>query len=204
MNNESTTHHSGQPLEYISKVIETCLLTATSPITSSQLSNVFDNKITQSEIERLLFEIGQKYSVTGIELICVASGYRFRSRLEFQPYLNKLHTIRPPKYSRSIMETLAIIAYKQPVTRGDIEEIRGVTVNSTIIQTLNERGWIEVIGYKQVPGRPELLATTTKLLEDLGIASLEELPPLLTEAPEKVSDNDLIEEYDALKEQSNG
>ena len=190
-------------LPHVSRVVETCLLTATAPITSAHLSYIFDHNVTQSEIERLIFEIGQKYNDTGVELICVANGYRFRSRIELQPYMNKLYALKPPKYSRSIMETLAIIAYKQPVTRGDIEEIRGVAVNSNIIQTLNERGWIEVIGHKQVPGRPELLATTSKLLEDLGIASLQELPAIVSDAPQ-VSEQDLIEEYDNAKEQPNG
>ena len=167
-------------LDYISKIIETCLLTANTPISITKLSDLFDNQIPETEITSIIQELEQKYSTSGIELISTANGYRFRSRSEFQPYINKLNSIQPPKYSRSIMETLAIIAYKQPVTRGDIEEIRGVTVNSNIIQTLTERGWIEVIGNKQIPGKPELLATTTKLLEDLGIDSIERLVTIST------------------------
>lgn len=164
--------------EHITKVIEACLLTANTPIEINQIVNMFNEDIPKSTIENLIVELQQKYSNSGIELINVATGYRFRSRPEYQPYINKLYSIKPPKYSRSIMEVLAIIAYKQPVTRGDIEDIRGVTVNSQIIQVLSERGWIEVIGHKQIPGKPELLATTNKLLEDLGIKSLNDLPTL--------------------------
>jgi segregation and condensation protein B len=167
-------------LDYITKVIEACLLTASSPISINQLFAVFDSLITKAQIERIINELDNKYANSGIELIKTIDGYRFRSRIELQHYINKLYSIKPPKYSRSILETLAIIAYRQPVTRGDIEEIRGITVNSNIIQTLTERGWIEVIGHKQVPGKPELLATTKKLLEDLGIESLERLPSIDT------------------------
>lgn len=187
-------------LDHVIKVIEACLLTSNSTISSSQLVDIFDKNIPQSVIERLIFNLQQKYKDSGIELISVAGGYRFRSRLEYQTYINKLYSIKPPKYSRSVMEILAIIAYKQPVTRGDIEEIRGVAVNSNAIQALNERGWIEVIGHKQVPGKPELLATTNKLLEDLGISSLQDLPQLAADAEHETKEtHDLIEEYDYNK-----
>lgn len=158
--------------------IEACLLTATTPITAEQLIKVFDDNLSQIVIEDLVKQLQQKYITSSVELIKTATGYRFRSKVEYQTYINKLYAVKPPKYSRSIMETLAIIAYKQPITRGEIEEIRGVQVNSNIIQILNERGWIEVVGHKQVPGKPELLGTTNALLEDLGIISLQELPPL--------------------------
>lgn len=167
---------SNLQLDYVTKVIEACLLTASITITAIQLVELFDNQINETEIKKIITTLTEKYTNSGIELITTNNGYRFRSRIEFQHYINKLNQVKPPKYSRSIMETLAIIAYKQPVTRGDIEEIRGVAVNSNIIQTLTERGWIEIIGYKQIPGKPELLATTKKLLEDLGIDSIEMLP----------------------------
>ena len=196
---EIVNEHAPQ-LDYVKKVIEACLLTATTIISVKQLANIFDNKITEPVIDRIVFEIQQKYLDSGIELIFAASGYRFRSRIEFQPFLNKLYDIKPLKYSKSIMEILAIIAYKQPVTRGDIEEIRGVAVNSNVIQILSDRGWIETIGHKQVPGKPELLATTNKLLEDLGIPSLQDLPQ--QPETEMLSHDDLIEEYQ--KEQYHG
>ena len=167
---------SNLQLDYVTKVIEACLLTANVAITLPQLVDLFDNQISESEIKKIIINLIEKYTESGIELISTNNGYRFRSCPQFQHYINKLNQIKPPKYSRSIMETLAIIAYKQPVTRGEIEEIRGVTVNSNIIQTLTDRGWIEIIGYKQIPVKPELLATTKKLLEDLGIESIENLP----------------------------
>ncbi|MFN7095039.1 MAG: SMC-Scp complex subunit ScpB [Burkholderiales bacterium] len=189
-------------LSHIEQVVEVCLLTATDPISPEQLTKVFDDQVNQSVLERIIFELGQKYANKGIELLRVANGYRFRSRLEFQPYINKLYQVKPPKYSRAIMETLAIITYRQPVTRGEIEDIRGVTINSNIIQILMDRGWIEVIGYKQVPGKPELLATTTKFLEDLGITSLQELPSLPCIDLSMIDTHqDLIEEYDQKKDQ---
>ena len=167
---------SSLQLDHVSKVIEACLLTANTPITSIQLVELFDNQINESEIKKIITTLTEKYTNSAIELITTTNGYRFRSQHQFQHYINKLNQLKPPKYSRGILETLAIIAYKQPVTRGDIEEIRGVSVNSNIIHTLTERGWIEIIGHKQIPGKPELLATTTKFLEDLGIESIQNLP----------------------------
>ncbi len=163
-------------LSEIESIIEACLLTATTTITVSQLLHIFDNQVDELLIQQAINNLQLKYSNSGIELINIVNGYRFRSPPEFQPYLNKLYQIKPPKYSRATMETLAIIAYRQPVTRGEIEDIRGVAVNTNAIQTLMERGWIEVIGYKQLPGKPELLATTNKMLQDLGLNSLEDLP----------------------------
>ena len=183
----------------IEQIIEACLLTATTPISLSQLINIFDAGIDEIIVKQALSKLEHRYATSGVEMVNIAGGYRFRSRIEFQPYLNKLYQVKPPKYSRAIMETLAIIAYKQPVTRGEIEDIRGVTINSNVIQTLMERGWIEVVGQKQVPGKPELLATTSKLLEDLGLKSLEELPNI----EQASSDIDLIEEYDEQKHESN-
>lgn len=179
MNIDQNYHDKNSETQIID-IIEACLLTASSPITVAQLMKIFDDNISQHIVESLLIQLQHKYLNSGIELVKIADAYRFRSKIEYQMYVNKLHAVKPPKYSRSIMETLAIIAYKQPITRGEIEEIRGVTVNSNIIQILNERGWIEVIGYKQVPGKPELLGTTSKLLEDLSINSLQDLPQLDT------------------------
>jgi segregation and condensation protein B len=126
----------------------------------------------------LLDELCRDWDGKGVELVCLATGWRFQSRPEMRQFLDRLHPEKPPKYSRAVMETLAIIAYRQPVTRGDIEDIRGVTVNSQIIKQLEDRGWVDAIGYREAPGRPALLATTKQFLDDLGLASLEQLPLL--------------------------
>jgi segregation and condensation protein B len=191
-----------QQFSHLKKVIEACLLTANDIVDLEQLATVFDNQISNSSLEKILAEIADDYAERGIELLKIASGYRFRSKPEYQSYLNKLYQTKPARYSRAVMETLAIIAYRQPVTRGEIENIRGVTINSTIIQTLFDRGWIEVVGHKQIPGKPELLATTSKFLDDLAIQSLEELPalPNITESFQQNPEHDLIEEYDSNKE----
>jgi segregation and condensation protein B len=193
-----------QQFSHLKKVIEACLLTANDIVDLEQLATVFDNQISNSSLEKILAEIAEDYVERGIELLKIASGYRFRSKPEYQSYLNKLYQTKPARYSRAVMETLAIIAYRQPVTRGEIENIRGVTINSTIIQTLFDRGWIEVVGHKQIPGKPELLATTSKFLDDLAIQSLEELPalPNITESFQQNPEHDLIEEYDSNKERT--
>jgi len=192
-------------LSHIKNVIEACLLSASDIIDHEQLAAVFDHQISHERIRLIIDEISADYNQRGIELLKVASGYRFRSKPEYQSYLNKLYATKPARYSRAVMETLAIIAYRQPVTRGEIENLRGVAVNSLIIQTLFERGWIEVIGHKQLPGRPELLATTHKFLDDLGVQALDELPPLpnLQESLIRNQDHDLIEEYDHQKDKNN-
>ncbi len=194
-----------QQLSHIKNVIEACLLSASDIIDHEQLAAVFDHQISHERIRLIIDEIRADYNQRGIELLKVASGYRFRSKPEYQSYLNKLYATKPARYSRAVMETLAIIAYRQPVTRGEIENLRGVAVNSLIIQTLFERGWIEVIGHKQLPGRPELLATTHKFLDDLGVQALDELPPLpnLQESLIRNQDHDLIEEYDHQKDKNN-
>ena len=194
-----------QQLSHIKNVIEACLLSASDIIDHEQLAAVFDHQISHERIGLIIDEISADYDQRGIELLKVASGYRFRSKPEYQSYLNKLYATKPARYSRAVMETLAIIAYRQPVTRGEIENLRGVAVNSLIIQTLFERGWIEVIGHKQLPGRPELLATTHKFLDDLGVQALDELPPLpnLQESLMRNQDHDLIEEYDHQKDKNN-
>ncbi len=188
-------------LSHIKKVIEACLLTATDVIAIDQLLDVFDNQISKDTVRLIIEELASEYTDSGIELITLASGYRFRSRPEFQSYLNKLYNTKPARYSRAVMETLAIIAYRQPVTRGEIENLRGVAINSNIVQLLFDRNWIEVVGHKQLPGKPELLATTNQFLDDMGIQSLEELPPLPNINETFLNhEQDLIEEYDSQKE----
>ncbi len=159
-------------------VLEAALLTAQESLSINELKRLFDATISSRELEQMLATLAASYAGRGVELVQVASGWRFRSRPEFQEYLDRLTPEKAPRYSRAVMETLAIIAYRQPVTRGDIEEIRGVQVASQIIKTLEARGWIEVIGTREVPGRPELLGTTARLLDDLNLRSLSELPPL--------------------------
>lgn len=165
-------------LKYLKTVLETALLTSTEALSVSQLKRLFTEDIKAGLINDMLEEIQRDWRGRGVELVKLASGWRFRARAEFNPYLARLNPEKPPRYSRAVMETLAIIAYKQPVTRGDIESIRGVSVSSNVMQSLNDRGWIEVIGHKDVPGRPGLYATTRKFLDDLGLNSLKDLPTL--------------------------
>ena len=167
-------------------VLETALLAATEPMPLVELRKLFDSDPGTETLRRLLTELRQDWTGRGVELVQTASGWRFQTRPEFQVYLDRLRTERPVKYSRAVLETLAIIAYRQPVTRGDIEDIRGVMVNANIVRTLEARGWIDVVGHRDVPGRPALFATTRQFLDDLGLTSLSELPPL-TEI-EKVMD----------------
>ncbi|BEV73637.1 MULTISPECIES: SMC-Scp complex subunit ScpB [unclassified Paludibacterium] len=159
-------------------VLETALLTATEPLSVGQLKKLFVEALSAATINDLLDEIQRDWLGRGVELVRLSSGWRFRARTELTPYLSRLNPEKPPRYSRAVMETLAIIAYKQPVTRGDIESIRGVSVSTGVMQTLLERAWIEVIGHREVPGRPGLYATTRKFLDDLGLNSLRDLPPL--------------------------
>jgi segregation and condensation protein B len=139
---------------------------------------LFDDEVGPDTLRRLLDELVRDWQGRGVELVTLASGWRFQSRPEMRAYLDRLHPEKPPRYSRAAMETLAIIAYRQPVTRGDIEDIRGVTVSSQIVKQLEDRGWIDAIGYREAPGRPALYATTRQFLDDLGLASLDQLPPL--------------------------
>ena len=162
----------------IKKILETALLTAQEPLSLAELKKLSDTPVESRFIEELLEQLVREYSASGVELNRVANGWRFRARPEMQPYLDRLNPQKPPRYSRAVMETLAIIAYRQPVTRGDIEEIRGVAVSSQILKTLEVRGWIEVIGTRDAPGKPELFATTKQLLDDLNLRSLQELPSL--------------------------
>ena len=160
------------------RILEAALLAAPEPLPLAELKRLFDNEIAADTLKNLLEELRADWSGRAVELVCLASGWRFQTRLEFQPYLERLSPEKPPRYSRAVMETLAIIAYRQPVTRGDIENIRGVVVSSQIIQSLENRGWIDVVGHRETPGRPALYATTQRFLDDLGLRSLEELPPL--------------------------
>ena len=160
------------------RILEAALLAAPEPLSLAELKRLFDNDIGADTLKNLLEELRADWDGRAVELVCLASGWRFQTRLEFQPYLERLSPEKPPRYSRAVMETLAIIAYRQPVTRGDIENIRGVVVTTQIIQTLENRGWIDVVGHRETPGRPALYATTRRFLDDLGLRSLEELPPL--------------------------
>ena len=162
----------------LKRVLEAVLLSAQQSLTPAELKKVFLEEIGTDVIRVMLDELRVDWSERPLELIQLASGWRFRTRAEYLPYLGRLNPEKPPKYSRAVLETLAIIAYRQPVTRGDIEEIRGVTVSTQVIKTLEERGWIDVVGHRDTPGRPALLATTKKFLDDLGLRSVAELPPL--------------------------
>ncbi len=159
-------------------VLETALICAQEPLRVNDLRRLFADDVGADTIRVLLEELKQDWQRRGVELVALASGWRFQSRPEMREYLDRLNPEKPPKYSRAVMETLAIIAYRQPVTRGDIEEIRGVTVSTDVVKKLEDRSWIEVIGHRDVPGRPALYATTKAFLDDLGLRTLDELPPL--------------------------
>lgn len=162
----------------LKRVYEAALMSSQEPLSITELKRLSDAPLETSFIETVLSELAEKYADSGIELNRVASGWRFRARPELQDHLDKLNPQKPPRYSRAVMETLAIIAYRQPVTRGDIEEIRGVNVSPQILKTLEGRSWIEVIGTRDTPGKPELFATTQQLLDDLNLRTLGELPAL--------------------------
>ena len=160
------------------RVLETALICSQQPLQSRDMRVLFDDVLELDVIEAMLQEIQQDWALRGVELVKVATGWRFQSRPEMRAFLDRLHPEKPPRYTRATLETLAIIAYRQPVTRGDIEDIRGVTVNSLLIKQLEERGWIEVIGHRDTVGRPALFATTRHFLDDLGLASLDQLPEM--------------------------
>jgi segregation and condensation protein B len=160
------------------RVLETALICSPHPLQLRDLRVLFDDALSSDTLKTLLQDLQQDWLPRGVELVNVATGWRFQSRPEMRPYLDRLHPEKPPRYTRATLETLAIIAYRQPVTRGDIEDIRGVTVNSLLIKQLEDRGWIEVIGHKEAVGRPALFATTRHFLDDLGLASLDQLPLL--------------------------
>ncbi len=158
------------------RVLETALICSHQPIQIRDLRVLFQDALGADTLRTLLEELQLEWAQRGVELVQVATGWRFQSRPEMREYLDRLNPEKPPKYSRAVMETLAIIAYRQPVTRGDMEDIRGVTVNSLVIKQLEDRGWVEVIGHRETVGRPSLYATTRQFLDDLGLASLDQLP----------------------------
>ncbi|AJY12570.1 SMC-Scp complex subunit ScpB [Burkholderia dolosa] len=159
-------------------VLETALICAQEPLKLGDLRKLFADGVSADTVRTLLEDLKQDWSGRGVELVALASGWRFQSKPAMRHFLDRLHPEKPPKYSRAVLETLAIIAYRQPVTRGDIEEIRGVTVNTQVVKQLEDRGWIEVIGHRDVPGRPALYATTKQFLDDLGLKALDDLPAL--------------------------
>ena len=165
-------------IRHLKNVLEAALLTSHEPLSLDQLTGLFEERMERATLRMLLDELKSDWSDRTLELVQVASGWRFQARVEYAPYLARLNPERVQRYSRAVLETLAIIAYRQPVTRGDIEEIRGVAVNPNTIKTLQERGWIDVVGHREVPGRPALFATTKGFLDDLNLRSLAELPPL--------------------------
>ncbi|MBK0393226.1 SMC-Scp complex subunit ScpB [Ramlibacter algicola] len=160
------------------RVLETALICSPQPLQVRELRVLFNDELGADTIKSLLDDLQDDWAQRGVELVCVATGWRFQSRPEMREYLDRLHPEKPPKYTRAALETLAIIAYRQPVTRGDMEDIRGVTINTQILKQLEDRGWVEVIGHREAPGRPGLYATTKQFLDDLGLASLDQLPAL--------------------------
>ena len=164
------------------RILETALICAAEPLPVRRLRALFNDVLSADVLRHLLEELTRDWAQRGVELVSVASGWRFQSRPDMLPYLERLHPEKPPKYSRAVLETLAIIAYRQPVTRGDIEDIRGVTVATPILKQLEDRQWVEVIGHRDGPGRPALYATTRQFLDDLGLRSLDQLPEVLSDA----------------------
>lgn len=162
----------------VKRILEAALLSAPEPLSLPEMKRLFDDQVAPDLLKRLLEELRKDWEGKAVELAQLASGWRFQTRPDFLPFIEKLDPDASPRYSRAVLETLAIIAYRQPVTRGDIEDIRGVTVGAQIVQALESRGWIDVVGHRETPGRPELLATTKRFLDDLGLRSLDELPPL--------------------------
>ena len=175
LSDEGTVQINAVQLE---KILEVALLTTPEPLSLAELKKLSDEPVENNIIEKILEQLAQKYAGRGVELNRVANGWRFRACPDMQPYLDRLSPQKSPRYSRAVMETLAIIVYRQPVTRGDIEEIRGVAVSSQILKTLEARGWIDTVGTRDTPGKPTLFATTKQLLDDLNLRSLQELPPL--------------------------
>ncbi|MDO4794785.1 MAG: SMC-Scp complex subunit ScpB [Brachymonas sp.] len=175
---EHTPATESTDFSQVKRILEAAILCAPQPLPMHDLRTLLQDTLEASIIEQLLHEIAQEWEAKGLELVSVASGWRFQTRPEMRDHLDQLYPEKPPKYSRAILETLAIIAYRQPVTRGDIEDIRGVTVNSALIKQLEERGWVETVGHRPTVGRPELLATTRQFLDDMGLASLSQLPQI--------------------------
>jgi segregation and condensation protein B len=165
-------------LKSIKGILEGALLIAGEPVPATSLARLFEPPLDGEVVRRLLDELRQDWAGRSVELVQVASGWRFQGSSALQPFIDRLSPEKPPRYSRAVMETLAIIAYQQPVTRGDIEAIRGVAVSTNVVKSLEDRQWVEVVGHRETPGRPALYATTKTFLDDLGLRSLSELPPL--------------------------
>lgn len=191
--NDATGDAGLTPAEAVD-ILEAALLTADDALPMSALRQLFDDQLSVETLRRLLEQLRERWTGRPIELLQVAGGWRFRAHPRMQVWLDRLRAGRPPRYSRAVLETLAIIAYRQPVTRGEIEEIRGVAVAAPIIRTLETRGWVEVVGHRDVPGKPGLLATTRRFLDDLGLRSLQELPPLA-----ELQNTLLLDPHDAQK-----
>jgi segregation and condensation protein B len=166
------------------RVLETALICSQQSLQLRDMRTLFHDGLGADTIKLLLSELQQDWAQRGVELVCVATGWRFQSRPDMREYLDRLHPEKPPRYSRATLETLAIIAYRQPVTRGDMEDIRGVTINSLLLKQLEDRGWVEVIGHREAAGRPALYATTKQFLDDLGLVSLDQLPLMETPLPQ--------------------
>jgi len=160
------------------RILETALICSQQPLALREMRVLFNDELGPDTIKSLLGDLQDEWTQRGAELVAVASGWRFQSRPQMREYLDRLHPEKPPKYTRAVLETLAIIAYRQPVTRGDMEDIRGVTINAMILKQLEDRGWVEVIGHREAAGRPALFATTRQFLDDLGLESLDQLPML--------------------------
>jgi segregation and condensation protein B len=169
---------AGPDIAHVKRVLEAALLSSSEPLSVQQLKRLFGGEVAADNIRKVLDELKGEWSERSIELTAVASGWRFRVKPEYQEFLDRIGNEKPPRYSRAVLETLAIIAYRQPVTRGDIEDVRGVAVSPPTLKALEERGWIETVGHRETPGRPALFATTRKFLDDLNLRSLEELPGL--------------------------
>jgi segregation and condensation protein B len=180
MNDETLPEPEHPPidLETVKRVLEAALLSAPEPLTVLQLKRLFAGEVDADNIRKVLDELKEEWAGRSVELTSVASGWRFRVRPDYQKFLDRISSEKPPRYSRAVLETLAIIAYRQPVTRGDIEDVRGVAVSPPTLNALVERGWVEIIGHRETPGRPAIFATTRKFLDDLNLRSIEELPPL--------------------------
>lgn len=178
------------------RVLETALICAAQPMTLKDMGVLFDQEVGADTLKTLLARLQEEWTHKGVELVEVASGWRFQSRAEMRVYLDRLHPEKPPKYSRAVLETLAIIAHRQPVTRAEMEDIRGVTINSMVIKQLEDRGWVEVIGHKETVGRPALFATTKHFLDDLGLSSIEALKDQDLSAQAQAA----LAQFDALDE----
>lgn len=187
-------------ISFAKKVLEAALLVAQEPMPMSELLKLFDGSFNASVIDGLLAELRADWQESGVELVTLATGWRFQTRPEMALYLERLNPEKPQKYSRAVLETLAIIAYKQPVTRGDIEEIRGVSVSSSIVKTLEERGWIDAVGHREAPGKPALYATTAQFLHDLSLRAISDLPPLADGTPASIDNQAVIEFSETIVE----